>query len=337
MKRMYLLALAGLSALPPPAPAESDFPMKGEPRRDAVRAAWSGGEAGALPRDRIRVAYYNLENFTDGAGDGPDRTPERVAAQAGAAAALLDEMDADVVLIAEIENDRSLEILNRRLQRPYAFGWVSDFGDGQDADDKLNHALLARAAPMDVVELDFSTLQGAGRPPRGSLRARFDLGEGRRLVLYSAHLKSNYGYRPRNMHKRRHALQWIEGDARALQEDREVRWEILMLGDLNVDPESPEFAGDWSLSPLRGWRDLWRGRPLPERTTVPTRYGDPATEFPPACFDRIFAGGEATNAPWIATAPGVIQRGVNTRNTKAQPGEEGHTSDHYPVWVDLVR
>ncbi len=48
-------------------------------------------------------------------------------------------------------------------------------------------------------------------------------------------------------------------------------------------------AGDPSLKPLSDWKDLWRGRPLAERTTLPTRYGDPKLEFPPACFDRLFA------------------------------------------------
>lgn len=337
MKYIRYLVLAGLLSLPSAAWAEPAFPMKGEPRYDAPRVAWGGDGPAAFSQDRIRVAFYNLEHFTDGIGDGPDRTSEKVTAQAAGAAGLLDEIDADIVLIAEIENTKSLSELNRHLKRPYAFGWTSDFGDGQKSGDKLNHALLARAAPVDVVEIDYSTLQGAGRPPRGSLRARFDLGDGHQLVVYSAHLKSNFGYRPRNMYQRRHGLQWLANDARALQKGSSDRFELLVLGDMNVDPDSPEFAGDWSLSPFRGWRDLWRGRPLPERATVPTRFGDPALEFPPACFDRIYAGGDATNAPWTVSAPGVLQRGVNTRTIKALPGEDGHISDHHPVWVDVLR
>ncbi|HOO21933.1 MAG TPA: hypothetical protein PL011_11170, partial [Kiritimatiellia bacterium] len=41
----------------------------------------------AAPRDRLRIATYNLEHFTDARGDGPERTPELFIAQARGAAA----------------------------------------------------------------------------------------------------------------------------------------------------------------------------------------------------------------------------------------------------------
>ena len=40
-----------------------------------VLAPEKDSPAPAVP-DRIRIATYNLENFTDGRNDGPDRTPE---------------------------------------------------------------------------------------------------------------------------------------------------------------------------------------------------------------------------------------------------------------------
>lgn len=288
-------------------------------------------------RERIRVAFYNLENFTDGEGDGPDRTPERVTAQARDAAELIDEIQPDILFLAEIENAQALRILNTSLANPFPFGWIARFGVEDGQTEKLHAALLSRFAPDEVVELDFGAMQGGGRPPRGALRAVFDLGDGHHLAAYTVHLKSNYGYRPRNMYKRKHALQPIAEDARALKKQKGAMWEILLLGDFNVDPDSPEFEDDWSLSPLRGWADLWRGTPLDARATVPTRYGDPEREFPPACFDRIYAYGDATNAPWRVSAPAVLQRGVHTKNVNVLPGDAGHVSDHHPVWVDLTR
>ncbi|HMP76679.1 MAG TPA: hypothetical protein PKE12_10335 [Kiritimatiellia bacterium] len=326
-----LLVAAGTSR------AQEEFTFAGEILRETPVEAWASPDAGLRAEERVRVAFYNIEHFTDAEGDGPDRTLERATTQARGAAALVDEIRPDILLIAEIENAASLRMLNDVLAEPFPFGWVTKFGDGSQNEDKLNNALLSRVPPLEVLELDYGPLQGRGRPPRGALRATFDLGGDHRLVVYAIHLKSNFGNRSRNMHLRKNALQFLADDARELSKDESIRWEFLVLGDVNVDPEQGEFAGDWSLNPLRGWRDLWRGRPLHERTTVPTRYGDPALEFPPAAFDRIYAGGDATNAPWRAGEAEVLQRGTNTRNVKALPGVDGHVSDHYPVWVDVVR
>lgn len=315
-----------------------DFASSGSVRFDAPElAVRADTRATAGEQERIRVAFYNIENFSDGDGDGLDRTPERVAAQARDAAALIDEIQPDLLFLAEIENEQALRILNAALANPFPFGWVARFGVEDGHTEKLHAALLSRFAPDEIVELDFGAMQGGGRPPRGALRAVFDLGEGHRLAAYTVHLKSNYGYRPRNMYKRKHALEPITADARALRKQKGANWEILLLGDFNVDPESPEFQDDWSLSPLRGWTDLWRGSSLDARTTVPTRYGDPARAFPPVCFDRIFVAGDATNAPWRVSAPAVLPRGVHTENVHVLPGDAGHVSDHYPVWVDLLR
>lgn len=326
------LFVAGLAA-----EAAERFDVSGTVKRDAPLVAWSRPQSAQTPADRVRIAFYNIEHFTDAVNDGPERTPELARAQAQGAAALLSEIDPDVVLISEVENARALNQLNEAMAKPFAFGWVTELGDGTPDKPKLNFGLLSRLPPIEVVELDFASLQGNGRPPRGSLRAMFDLGSSHRLVVYGVHLKSNFGYRPRNMSLRKNALEQVVADAREVQKDQSVKWELFVVGDVNVDPEGAEFAGDWSLRPLKGWRDLWRGRPAHERITVPTRYGDPALEFPPATFDRIFAGADATNAPWVVGAPGVLPRGCNTRSVNDAPGANGHISDHYPVWVDVYR
>jgi endonuclease/exonuclease/phosphatase family metal-dependent hydrolase len=336
MRRFFSLSISIWAAVGP-ALGQPRFPVAGAPRLESPAAVFERRDAGEAPSNRIRIAFYNIENFTDGEDDGPDRTYERASAQARDAAELIDEIDPHILLLAEIENEQALRLLNERLARPFPFGWITRYAGDGGSTEKLQNAVLSRFAPSETLEMDYGGMSGPGRPPRGALRVLFDLEEGRRLLIYAAHLKSNYGYRPRNMYKRKHALQPIAEDARALMRDATIRWEALLVGDFNVDPELPEFADDWSLSPLRGWTDLWRGAPIEARATVPTRYGDPAREFPPASFDRIFVAGDATNSPWRVGAPGVLQRGVNVRNAFALPGEDAHVSDHYPVWVDLLR
>jgi endonuclease/exonuclease/phosphatase family metal-dependent hydrolase len=337
MMRAWMLLL--LVATPFAVRAEEAFPVSGEPSRAVPLTVWADGAALRAPEGRLRVAAYNIENFTDGVGDGDDRTGVLVTNQARLAAANLAEIDADLVLIIEIENGAALRVLNDALPRPYPAGYITQLGDNLPDEQKLNLAALSRVPLAGLTEIDFGPLQGAGRPTRGALRADVDLGEGHRLAAYLVHLKSNYGYKPRNMYKRRHALDVVVRDVKNLRATHpDVKWEFMVIGDMNVDPENPEFAGDWSLSPLRrDFKDLWRGRPIHERMTLATRYGDPALEFPPVCFDRIYAGGDLTNFPWRTAEPQVLQKGTHTRNVKVLPGQEDHVSDHYPIYVDVVR
>jgi hypothetical protein len=104
-----------------------------------------------------------------------------------------------------------------------------------------------------------------------------------------------------------------------------------------VDPDQEQFATDPSFSSLSGWVDLWRGRPVEERITLPTRVGDPTLLFPPATFDRFFVSASLQEPPWVAGRPYVLQQGVDTNNVLSLPGENGHVSDHYPVYLDIVR
>ncbi|MCZ7592233.1 MAG: endonuclease/exonuclease/phosphatase family protein [Kiritimatiellae bacterium] len=338
MKKAALILVLGAFAVAASSAQKktNDFSYSGEIRRDHPFEVWNKKKEAASVGERIRVAFYNIENFTDADNDGPARTLDDAQAQAKNAASLVQEINPDVVMLAEIENEHSLKMLNDALEKPFPFGWVTRLGDGESNAERLNLAILSRIEPKELVELDFGPTTGAGRPPRGLLRATFDLGGDHLLTVYGVHLKSNFGYTPRNMNKRKHALDELVADAKALQKDSTATQELLVIGDFNVDPESKEFEGDWSLSPLRSWADLWNGAPLHERTTIPTRYGDPALEFPPACFDRVYAAGDATNYPWRVGAPGVLQRGVSERISDL-PGQNGHASDHYPVWIDLTR
>lgn len=312
-------------------------------RLKPILAPEAGTSAPAIP-DRIRIATYNLEHFTDGRNDGPERTPEVFMAHAQGAAAIIAEANPDILLLQEIENERVLEYLNDQLDPPYSYIYVSKLSQSSGAREKLNLALLARLRPRNVRQLGFHALAGAGRPARGALAAEFDLGAGSRLLAYNIHLKSNFGEAPRNQAQRAIALHQIAADAVAerLQNDP-IPTSILILGDTNVDPDNEAFAADPSLEPLAGsYVDLWRGRPIEERTTIPTRQpgpeGDPLLVFPPAAFDRIFASKNmAAGGPWRVGQPETIQKGTDTSNNLTQPGINGHVSDHHIVYVDISR
>lgn len=331
MLPLLLAAFQGLAAEPEVHPVIGQvvlgYPVEARAEYSAARPV---GE-------RLRVGSYNIQDFTDAIHDGTNRTPERLARQARIAAALIDEINPDVLVLQEIENAVSLSVLNNTLPEPYPLAYVTKFGERQQRD--LNIAVLARVPITGLRALDFSRLSGSGRPPRGVLSFIVHLNERHKLLVYVVHLKSNYGDRSRNIAKRRSALEIVAEDARHVRARYTgYEWEMLVLGDMNVDAAAPEFADDPSLAPLADWVDLWLGMPLEERMTLPTRYGDPMQQFPPVTFDRFFASRELKAAPWVAGKPGVLQKGVDTQNIFAVGGENDiQASDHFPIYVDLTR
>ena len=312
-------------------------------RLKPVIAPADGTPPPAVPA-HLRVASYNLENFTDGRHDGPERTPQIFMTHARDAAAIIAAVNPDILVLEEVENARTLEYLNDQFPNPYAYIYISKLRQTSGENEKLNLALLSRYPPRNVRQLSFYNLGGKGRPARGSLAALFDLGDGSNLLVYGIHLKSNYGEMPRNQAQRGIALCHIAADAIS-EKLRNDPWplSIVILGDTNVDPDTPAFAADPSLEPLAGsYVDLWRGRPIEERTTIPTRQagpdGDPLLVFPPAAFDRVFASKNLTaNGPWRVQPPQTLQQGTDTNNNLTVPGFNGHVSDHHIVYVDLDR
>lgn len=290
-------------------------------------------------RNGLRVGFYNIEMFTDGIKDDRRRTEAKAASQAKGAAAIIEDLRADILLISEIENARILSILNESMEKPYPHGYISDFGTQSGRIEKMNIGMLSRIPPVAVDEIDFGPLQGPGRPTRGIFRAIFDLGENHYLVLYSTHLKSNYGDRQKNYSQRANTMKILKDNALALKKEFPDRsWEMLVMGDFNTDPMNREFRDDPTLKVLEDWTDLWSTHPDVSRIyTMPTRYGDRFREFPPALFDRILTSPELSQQPWKVEVPSVLMKGTVTDDVKMLPGDGGHVSDHYPIYFDLKK
>ena len=114
-----------------------------------------------------------------------------------------------------------------------------------------------------------------------------------------------------------------------------------MLGDTNCDPTLDSFKKDTSFAPLMasGFKDTWDGVPAADRPTCPTRKGIKEVELPSATFDRAFVSKDLQAEPWAVSGTAhCLQEGTDTNNAAALPGTGGmHTSDHYPVYIDVVR
>ncbi len=314
------------------------LPYTGEPIVKAAEQAFHVADLYAVSGDRIRLCTYNIQDFFDGHNDGPRRTPEHARRQARVAARIIDQINPDVMVLQEIENVDVLHLLNEQLERPYAVAYLATFGQGRPQQSKLNLAVMSRRPIRNPKNIDFAPLEGRGRPTRGLLRFEVELDDETVLLVYNVHLKSNWGLPWRNISQRYHAMTLLREDAASWTEKQGVEFELIIAGDFNVDPDIDQFFDDPSLEPLADLVDHWEGRPLEERITIPTRYGDPRMEFPPAAFDRFYSSEGLTRDPWILMKPYVLSKGVDIDNVYTIAGEDDTTaSDHYPVYIDLYR
>jgi endonuclease/exonuclease/phosphatase family metal-dependent hydrolase len=321
------------------AQADTWLASEGEPLLQEGEVAFADPAVGGIRGDEVRLGFYNIEMFTDGIKDGKYRNEELARVQARDAAGIIDEVAADIVVFSEIENARALQLLNKHLSEPFPNGYIVTFGTGGSRVEKMNAAMLSRFAPESVHEIDFGPLSGPGRPTRGIFRAIFSLGGERYLLLYAAHLKSNWGSVDKNYAQRYHAMTALEADRQALREAHPDRiWETVLLADFNSEPDNERFAGDPTWSVLDDWIDLWSERPdVADLHTVPTRHGDPELNFPPALFDRAVVQPELRKEPWVTSLPSLVARGADTNNIKTKPGNNGHVSDHYPIYITIRR
>jgi len=314
--------------------------MSGKPLIEPAVLAFDDPSAALdTQKGNVRIGFYNIEMFTDGIKDGKNRTEDLAGNQAKGAGPIVDELATDILLISEIENQRALKLLNSALKESFPIGYISQFGTGSGRYEKMNIGMLSRIPAVSVDEIDFGSLTGKHRPTRGLFRAIFDLGDNHFLVIYAAHLKANWGDRTRNYAQRVSALELLKADALKLFADHPERtWEAIVIGDFNTDPLLKQFDDDPTLKVLEDWTDLFSQHlDASDLYTVPTRRGDPMREFPPALFDRILAHPEIQKKPWSVSLPGVIMKGTETSDVTVLPGQGNHVSDHYPIYIDVIR
>ncbi len=311
------------------------LPISGSPRVAEARRVVFDATRESAEYQRVRIASYNIQDFFEGR-EGRRRTWENARRQGRLAAEILDEVDADLLLLQEIETPKMLALLNGKLTTPYPFGFITELQTAQGQAVRLNLAVLSRLPIHDAVQIDFSALDGPGRPTRGLLRLQVNLDDATELMVYNMHLKANWGNRRRNISQRYHAIYLLQEDL-ARQREHGFDGIVLLAGDFNFDPTRQEFRREAALSLLASYQDLWDAVPEEDRITIPTRQGSPSLVFPPVTFDRFYL--DATGNPdWNASTPRVLSKGVHLEDNRMVAGEDATTaSDHYPIYFDLIR
>ncbi|MEM6460209.1 MAG: endonuclease/exonuclease/phosphatase family protein [Planctomycetota bacterium] len=287
---------------------------------------------GRAAAEAVTIGAYNLENFFD-VFDDPftnDETADvKPRDEIEQIARAIRRLDADVVLLQELENEFALEaMINEFLPNEgYRFVAVQRTNSGRG----INLGVISRLPILELRSHRFQTLTHPDAPgrtwrfARDVMRITVDIGGDRPLEVFNVHLKSNRDG-PDDPNSR------LYRTAEAMRLKELIREEVaadpgflgIAAGDFNSNYETrPEQPRPWP-----AMRYLLRPEPdgtqlltdvhaqLSDRRRVTIPGGG---RYPPATFDYILATPAAADAYLRRTAT-VIQ---DRRYTGG--------SDHYPL------
>jgi len=258
----------------------------------------------------IAMVSWNIEWFP-----GRTREPslEQEQAHKLAVREALPLIDADVYLLQEIRNQEVLEVLFADFPE-YEIHIVSRFMRGDElglqqlAIVSRLPALAAFAEPfVEAEDWQFS-------PPRGFSFAALELPNGRSLLVYNVHLKSNRGEASVNIPLREESARQILAHIDSIEAHFPDPI-VVVGGDFNLllNREGMDHERTLEYFFRVGFHSGWDQVPFAERVTWPAR-----GRFDDACFDYF------------------VVRGVPPTRTELLTAFD-HLSDHRPIrhWIPV--
>lgn len=251
----------------------------------------------------IRVVSWNLEWFPGGFPEaGLDRQKEHMAVAKEA----LTMLKPDVFLAQEVRDWAAMSELVS-VTSGLQVQVVSAFGNRPQ-----NQAIASRLDADSAWSAPWK--YGPANPPRGYSFAALSLPEGRYLLCYSLHLKSNLGELRSNVAMRHESSrQLLQHVAEMLKlYGKRAPCGVVVAGDMNTSLDDPKFEPDASVRALiaAGFHWTHEGVPFAKRTTIPAD-----DNFPDNCFDHILTLGLGRPTAFVKAFPKI--------------------SDHNPVVVDI--
>jgi endonuclease/exonuclease/phosphatase family metal-dependent hydrolase len=160
---------------------------------------------------RLRIVTYNIHKCR---GMDARVRPERVAA-------VLNELDADIIALQEVlrgkkERDQLVLIAKALGAKHYRFGMTRKYRS-----EDYGNAVISR---LPIISHEAYDITASRREPRGCLRADIDIGGGRTLRLFNAHLGTG-------LFERRKQAQLLIADK--LLSNPKFYGSRIMLGDFN--------------------------------------------------------------------------------------------------------
>ncbi len=226
----------------------------GETASTSGTTTGSGGSGGSLPAPvPLAILNWNTRNFFDTKKNSPNASETILSltnynAKRKAIGAALKALDADIVVLAEIENQAILDDLNKtELGSAYVKAVVLEGNDSRGIDV----GMLSKIAPDSVVSHkdDFFVKAGTNGPQyrysRDCLEVHFTFNQ-RRVIVLGVHFKAKAA--PDDPDKRLAEGQHTRKIADDLQA-KEPDAAIVILGDFNDTPDSAPYAAVHGTAP----------------------------------------------------------------------------------------
>lgn len=199
----------------------------------------------AVDPENVSIATFNVRLFFDtkcdsGKCDGDDfeevATPTSFEKRADELAAAILDVDADILLLQEIENQNCIDALAERLPH-YSSVHLGEQGYPASLDTAVLATLPAMAVFSHQDEKFPHPDGGETSFTRDLLEVHFDL-EGARIIVFAAHFRSKVFDDPgRRLAEGQRAGEWL--DTRATEYPEAL---IVLGGDLNDTPGSPPLT-----------------------------------------------------------------------------------------------
>jgi endonuclease/exonuclease/phosphatase family metal-dependent hydrolase len=235
--------------------------------------------------EQVTIITWNLKWFP---GGGKTSTPaERIVHMSAAKDALMG-VSPDVICAQEIRNWEAFAEL-ATIRPDLVPNVVSAYRDSPQG-GAISIQQIGIASRMPAVGAWSEAFRVAPEsPPRGFSFVALQLQDGRHLLVYSVHLKSNLGDLTENIARREEAAEQLVAHAAKMEEAYRPVAAAVICGDFNTDPTGGQFAEEKTFNILEsaGFIWPWRNTPLAERITLPS-----SGRFPDACFDGFVVKGD---------------------------------------------
>ena len=325
---LVLLALGACAGAPPAAPP------------DTVAAEFAVDAPPLWTTDGVRVATFNAEFLFDGAGDEGSATfpwksdPAAARAHRDAVGAVVRSLDADLVLLTEVESLETLQLLAEESLAD--MGYTAVLVDGRDTFTGQDVGLLTRLPVEAAGRTDERVPVGLGDDLYGvskNLWVRLDLG-GTPVTVVGVHFLA----RPDDVERRPRRQAQAEVVRRLIAAEVAAGREVVALGDFNdFDDVALDRRGSRPITDVLA--TVKRAGPGPADDLVNVMGDVPQAQRFTALYDRnrndAVDAGELSAIDHVLLSPALYRRVVDVRYVHAH--DPLRVSDHFPVVVTLAR
>lgn len=238
---------------------------------------------------------WNLQWFP---GNKQKATEASEESQIASVARELLKADAEIVCLQELKGSKGSDAIERLLAvlPEYRLQMMSEFRGTQEI------AIISKIDAHTAFAEQFEKAEAT--PPRGFVHASFDF-DGHRLLVYSVHLKSNYGGVQANIPKREEAarqlLKHVALATASHLEEGAKSVSVILAGDFNTSLRADQFSDETTARLFLEAGYDWGFRGIPESKTI-TWLSD--GRYPDAVFDHFFClSGESVICGRSTTLP----------------------------------